>query len=672
MLFYKMNATIDTNENFPQPREQETYCSFAGTLSEKSESYYQKNNRTHYFFAVTSKEKTITFGAIFKEAVDVENTFYSYLEWLSYQPSSIKIEEITFHAEKTLLATADRNEFIEDDYEILELFEIDDLRRQRIDYNEILLNHIDSKDKLTARTKRMLMEESLLPEIERIYEGRAANNVQGHPVHYFMNIDSDKVQKSACEILLTALYANNRIQSRRYCYVTFDNECYIPDETYDCLYKSCGLGAIVVQYTSEDDSGDNCVRAGKDVILKLCDTALKYKNDVLTIFCLPAECTKVKQTFLENLNCTALIELYEDVVYKKKSRRYLQQLAEKNRIDTDTGLFVEIESSQKGFRATELNKIFDEWYDKKLRTTVYPQYKEVQIAKAEIIKSKPKGNAIDELNRMIGLKEAKKIIEKALNYYKVQKLYKDKGIFTNRPAMHMVFTGNPGTAKTTVARLFAEIMKDNGLLSKGNLYEVGRSDLVGKYVGWTAQIVKDKFRAARGSVLFIDEAYSLVEDKAGMYGDEAINTIVQEMENNRDNMVVIFAGYPDKMEDFLQRNPGLRSRIAFHVPFEDYNADELTSIADLIAQNMGMHFDSAAHKKLHAILEEARTSSDFGNGRYVRNLVEQSQMEHASRLIHMNYEEVTSEIMTTLCEQDIPMPERKEYLPKRRIGFVCC
>ena len=238
--------------------------------------------------------------------------------------------------------------------------------------------------------------------------------------------------------------------------------------------------------------------------------------------------------------------------------------------------------------------------------------------------------------------------------------------------MHMVFTGNPGTAKTTVARLFAEIMKDNGLLSKGNLYEVGRSDLVGKYVGWTAQIVKDKFRAARGSVLFIDEAYSLVEDKAGMYGDEAINTIVQEMENNRDNMVVIFAGYPDKMEDFLQRNPGLRSRIAFHVPFEDYNADELTSIADLIAQNMGMHFDSAAHKKLHAILEEARTSSDFGNGRYVRNLVEQSQMEHASRLIHMNYEEVTSEIMTTLCEQDIPMPERKEYLPKRRIGFVCC
>ena len=317
-----------------------------------------------------------------------------------------------------------------------------------------------------------------------------------------------------------------------------------------------------------------------------------------------------------------------------------------------------------------MNRIFDEWYDNKLRTTIYPQYKDVQMAKAEIIKSKPKGNAIDELNRMIGLKEAKKVIEKALNYYKVQKLYKDKGIFTNRPAMHMVFTGNPGTAKTTVARLFAEIMKDNGLLSKGNLYEVGRSDLVGKYVGWTAQIVKDKFRAARGSVLFIDEAYSLVEDKAGLYGDEAINTIVQEMENNRDNMVVIFAGYPDKIEDFLRRNPGLRSRIAFHVPFDDYNTDELAAIAELTAQNMGMHFDSAAHKKLCNIFEEARTFSDFGNGRYVRNLVEQSQMEHANRLIQMNYEDITSEIITTLCEEDIPMPGKKEYLPKRQIGFL--
>ena len=118
-------------------------------------------------------------------------------------------------------------------------------------------------------------------------------------------------------------------------------------------------------------------------------------------------------------------------------------------------------------------------------------------------------------------------------------------------------------------------MKENRLLSKGNLIEVGRGDLIGKYVGWTAPMIQKKFKQAEGGVLFIDEAYSLVDDRDGSYGDEAINTIVQEMENHRDNVVVIFAGYPDKMESFLQKNPGLRSRIAFHVPFDDYSTEEL-------------------------------------------------------------------------------------------------
>ena len=158
------------------------------------------------------------------------------------------------------------------------------------------------------------------------------------------------------------------------------------------------------------------------------------------------------------------------------------------------------------------------------------------------------------------------------------------------------------------------------LLTKGDLYEVGRADLVGKYVGWTAQIVKDKFKAAKGSVLFIDEAYSLIDDKEGLYGDEAINTIVQEMENNRENMIVIFAGYSDKMEDFLRRNPGLRSRIAFHVPFHDYDTDELVNIAELIARKNNLRFTQESHDKLFSVLNTARKTADFGNGRYVRNL----------------------------------------------------
>ena len=234
--------------------------------------------------------------------------------------------------------------------------------------------------------------------------------------------------------------------------------------------------------------------------------------------------------------------------------------------------------------------------------------------------------------------------------------------------MHMIFTGNPGTAKTTVARLFARIMRENGLLSRGQLVEVGRGDLVGKYVGWTSPVVKEKFKAASGGVLFIDEAYSLVDYRDGSFGDEAINTIVQEMENHRADVVVIFAGYPDKMEGFLQKNPGLRSRIAVHVPFSDYDSTELCQIADLISKKNGMQIDKAAFDKLEQAFDVARGDTDFGNGRYVRNVFEQARMNQASRLLEKDFESITSDEITTITADDIVIPTIKKT-EKRRIGF---
>ena len=211
-------------------------------------------------------------------------------------------------------------------------------------------------------------------------------------------------------------------------------------------------------------------------------------------------------------------------------------------------------------------------------------------------------------------------------------------------------------------------MRENGLLSRGHLVEVGRGDLVGKYVGWTAQTVQKKFEQAEGGVLFIDEAYALVDDRSGSYGDEAINTIVQEMENHRDDMVVIFAGYPDRMEEFLQKNPGLRSRIAYHVPFADYSVEELCSIAALTARKKGLHLDDRAQEKLASVFETARRQADFGNGRYVRNIIEKAKMAQATRLLAKDYESLTQEDITTLSAEDIEMPEIAA--PARpRIGF---
>lgn len=365
----------------------------------------------------------------------------------------------------------------------------------------------------------------------------------------------------------------------------------------------------------------------------------------------------------------SFVEIEEEFVIGEQACSFLKMLAKENHIRTDKALFEKLEAD-KGYLAPDLRAVFDEWYNNKLKTTIFPQYKSMETAKREVVKAAPKGSAYDELQDMIGLKEAKAVIQKALNYYKMQKLYEEKGIKKDSPAMHMVFSGNPGTAKTTAARLFARIMKDNGLLSKGQLIEVGRGDLVGKYVGWTAQTVQSRFKEAIGGVLFIDEAYSLVDDRSGSFGDEAINTIVQEMENYREDVVVIFAGYPDKMEGFLQKNPGLRSRIAFHVPFEDYDADELCKIATLIGKNKGISLEDAAIEKLGTIFENARKQSDFGNGRYVRNVLEQAKMNQASRLLEYDFEDITTEEITTIKAVDIVIPEVKTE-EKRKIGFAC-
>jgi SpoVK/Ycf46/Vps4 family AAA+-type ATPase len=211
-------------------------------------------------------------------------------------------------------------------------------------------------------------------------------------------------------------------------------------------------------------------------------------------------------------------------------------------------------------------------------------------------------------------------------------------------------------------------MRENGVTSRGQLVEVGRGDLVGKYTGWTAQTVQSKFAEASGGVLFIDEAYSLVDDRNGSFGDEAINTIVQEMENHRADVVVIFAGYPDKMEGFLEKNPGMRSRIAFHVPFADYSSTELCQIAEMLSKKNGMKLEKEALDKLEGVFEAARSNTDFGNGRYVRNIFEQAKMNQASRLLEKDFDDITSDEITTITAEDIVIPEVKKG-EMRRIGF---
>ena len=666
MLFYRVSAVLN-DEYVTNEKNRHAYSELTRQLAFRSVEFNSRSKTECCF--VSSADDEITCGML-SYTDDAEKLAHDFIDALGVKVHDMRIDEITFAAMQSLLRFAQRSDFIEDDDEVLARFDLDRLngRASRcIDYTEEMLCPFTDKKALYAAAKAHLSEQTLKTELDRIYSGKVLEKVYGHPVHYFIETDNEKTETAFTETLFQGLYDNKRLRSRRYCVVDFMYGEF-SRSYYDSLYKSCIGCAIVVRFhIGRDGDESEYADARSEIISVLCETMRVYRNQVLTVFSLPRACERIRKTFCEQLGNIGMIDIKEDSADYVKSKEYLKMLCSQQHIRSDKQLFAKLDS-EKLYLPDELRDIFDEWYNVKISTSVFPQYKDIPVCRKEAVKEVAQGCAYDDLHEMIGLTEAKSVIGKALSYYKMQRIYKDKGIPQDRCAMHMVFTGNPGTAKTTVARLFARIMKENGLLSRGHLVEVGRSDLVGKYVGWTAQIVKDKFKQATGGVLFIDEAYSLIDEK-NLFGAEAINTIVQEMENRREDLVVIFAGYPNEMEKFLAQNPGLRSRIAFHVPFADYSTDELCGIARLIGKSKGITLTNGAIEKLKEAFDAAKNQPDFGNGRYVRNVIEQSKMNQAERILSIDPDDVTEAMLTTIEAEDISLPEVVERKEKRRIGF---
>ena len=347
----------------------------------------------------------------------------------------------------------------------------------------------------------------------------------------------------------------------------------------------------------------------------------------------------------------------------------MQLLAKKDGINNIESLLDKVVEGE-GYHYSNLSSLYKTWKEER-KKSAFPAYSSFMSNFNIENARKPKGNAYKELQGLIGLENAKRVIDEAIAYFKMESFMAKRNLKISSPSRHMVFYGAPGTAKTTVARLFAQIMKENGVLSKGELVEVGRKDLVGKYVGWTAMQVERVFKIAEGSVLFIDEAYSLVDGRDKLYGQEAINTIVQMMENMRENTIVIFAGYEKEMKEFINQNPGLRSRIPFHVHFPDYSDSELLEILKLVASKNNYSLTEGAECKARDIFKTASLSKDFGNGRFVRNLFEKATMKKALRLSSSLDDFISDTELLTLREEDFEMPE--EYSNERKtrvIGFT--
>ena len=242
-------------------------------------------------------------------------------------------------------------------------------------------------------------------------------------------------------------------------------------------------------------------------------------------------------------------------------------------------------------------------------------------------------NAEKKLSELIGLEEVKIVLNQQLAYNRVSALRQAHGFSNEISNRHLIFSGNPGTGKTVVARLFSEILYNNKIIQENKLVEVGRTDLVGEYVGQTAPKVRKAFDDARGGVLFIDEAYSLTPSSERDFGNEAISALIQEMENRRDEVLVIFAGYEELMSKFIETNPGLSSRISREIKFLDYTIDQLIAILELMINKRYYQLTDDCKVVLRQHFLEVVNCRNFGNARYVRKLVDEIVFSQAQRVI---------------------------------------
>ena len=622
---------------------------------------------------VTSIEKTqlkLSISSSLNSESDIEREIVSLLQALGINPKySIEKEEVSVKEFAKSISDGTKQGFINDPDDICQKYTVGDKRyclRQN-DFNEEMIgDDLDSS----------IVFQSIEEEKKRIFSPSAPKEFICHPVHYVIASDNEDLRIEMRRQLLSALYKANRLKSRRVSILSLNPLQNVFSANYkesgtiaNRLYNKGEGGTVIISGTKAEEENDDCFTPSDNGELEaIMFNANMHRDNVLTVIELDDNEESLNE-IKELSDKMDFVILKENLVYGQGAKEYLQLLAKKDGINNIESLLDKVVEGE-GYHYSNLSSLYKTWKEER-KKSAFPAYSSFMSNLNIENARKPKGNAYKELQGLIGLENAKRVIDEAIAYFNMESFMAKRNLKISSPSRHMVFYGAPGTAKTTVARLFAQIMKENGVLSKGELVEVGRKDLVGKYVGWTAMQVERVFKIAEGSVLFIDEAYSLVDGRDKLYGQEAINTIVQMMENMRENTIVIFAGYEKEMKEFINQNPGLRSRIPFHVHFPDYSDSELLEILKLVASKNNYSLTEGAECKARDIFKTASLSKDFGKGRFVRNLFEKATMKKALRLSSSLDDFISDTELLTLREEDFEMPE--EYSNERKtrvIGFT--
>ena len=678
MLYYEV--TIEINEELIGRISEK--CSAESLKDDKQKAILTKlngeakcrfgnnENKVLYFSDHNEKEITAVAGCKYECFADIYDDISFIFKRYSQKKYNFKFNEITVeYFENSLNRISDMG------YARIGLHHL--IRRLKLGYRDnrtffvtqtlIPENHL-SYDDAVIKADEIMASGDFTDELKRIYSDKHPKELFGHPVHYKISADEAQSAWEQAKLLVHSLYSNGRLKSRRIDRINKIMDCCYDDDDVGNLFYNAEGGTVVIELMLRGRDNKNYASTYEQVIDFFSSLICKYAKNVLVII---VEITKMQGVSKKLVSRVAedidIISISEGSGSAETAKKYMNYLIKSSSLaDYNTNSVV---FDKEKYKASEVHKIFNSWMKSSLKERIYTEYakKDIKIAKKENEMS----DAYKRLQNMVGLNDVKTVIDNIIAAYKMQKMrngYLKSDAVSSR---HMIFTGNPGSAKTTVARLVAEILRNEDILKTGEFVECGRADLIGKYIGWTAPAVKAKFRQAQGGVLFIDEAYSLVDDTAS-FADEAINTIVQEMENHRDDVIVIFAGYPDKMKTFIEKNEGLKSRIAFHIDFPDYNAEELLDIMKLMMKESGYTMTPDAEKAVMEIFEMAQYTENFGNGRFARNVLEQAEMRQATRLMKSGFDNADDkETLFRLEKDDFNLPAlmpKEEH--KRSIGFV--